>query len=520
MNDVVAATERMTHDERGEACVENPAIPKSYRNIVRKQIVDFVTELGQRGSEPQHEFGRAQRGIARMGDGQQHAQRPEGRCGLVHRGAVPREHRGDFRQTFARRASLSMRVSGSEPALKVLHVVWYSDLGGIENYTRNLFTELETRGHSNALVVAGVLLDGLQTEGRGVYLLPAIVDQSPAASAGLIHDLGEILDREEPDVAYLHTAMNRAASALLLQRLPTVFFAHNYAAFCPAGTLYYRHTNATCEFDTAPNWGCLMNAYLQGCNTRRPQQLLASYQLAQQTESWTRLTDAMVCDSEYVKERHVRAGFTPERIHVLPSPVLIPPAPSPPPALRDTFLFCGRLVQNKGLETLIDAVPMTAATTRLLIAGDGSLRRSLVARAAKLGVSNRVEFLGRLPESELSALYARATVVVVPSEWPEPLGMVGPEALAHGRPVVGTAAGGSSEWLKSDVTGLIVPTRDAAALAKAVNRLISDVDLAARLGAAGRRLVEERFSLASHAQRLVSVFEVARTHYRNHGARP
>jgi glycosyltransferase involved in cell wall biosynthesis len=165
------------------------------------------------------------------------------------------------------------------------------------------------------------------------------------------------------------------------------------------------------------------------------------------------------------------------------------------------------------VETLIDAMPLIAASTRLLIAGDGPLRRSLAARAAAHGLSSRVDFLGQLRESELSALYARAALLVVPSEWPEPLGMVGPEALAHGRPVIGTGTGGSSEWLKAGVTGLVVPTRDPDALAKAVNRLVGDAELSARLGLAGRKLVEERFSLAGHTERLISVFDTARRHH-------
>jgi glycosyltransferase involved in cell wall biosynthesis len=397
--------------------------------------------------------------------------------------------------------------------VKILHVLLYTELGGIENYTRNLFVELEKQGHGNVLVVGGNLIDRLQSENRSVHPLPSIVDFSPAANVELIRNLSEILAREKPDVAFLHTAMNAAASFLLVKRLPSVYFAHNYGAFCPSGALYYRHTNAICEFDTAPNWGCLSNAYVQGCNTRRPKQLLASYKLAQETKAWTQSTDAVVCDSEYVKARHIRAGFDGERIHVLPSPVLIPSVPTPTPTIRDTVIFCGRLVQNKGLETLIDAVTAIDPPVRLVIAGEGPLRESLTARAAALGLARRVEFLGRLSEQDLSSVYARASVVVVPSEWPEPLGMVGPEALGHGRPVVGTAMGGSSEWLKAGVTGLVVPTRDPAELAKAVNRLVGDAELSDRLGRAGRKLVEERFSLEGHTKRLVSVFEAAQNHH-------
>jgi glycosyltransferase involved in cell wall biosynthesis len=87
--------------------------------------------------------------------------------------------------------------------------------------------------------------------------------------------------------------------------------------------------------------------------------------------------------------------------------------------------------------------------------------------------------------------------------------MVGPEALGHGRPVAGTAAGGSAEWLKDGETGLATPPGNARALAAALNRLLADPALSARLALGGRRLVEERFSVEAHVNNLIPVFEGA-----------
>jgi glycosyltransferase involved in cell wall biosynthesis len=393
--------------------------------------------------------------------------------------------------------------------VRVLHVLWYSKFGGVENYTRDLFTELERRGHENVIVLAGEMLDGVEVAGRTVHPLPAVIDPSPALNSTLRAELGRILDAERVDVAYLHTSMNQGASDLLLARVPSVYFAHNYTAFCPSGALYYERTHAICSFETAPNWGCLVNAYLQRCNTGRPGPLLATYRRAQQMQKWTSAADAIVCDSEYVKARHVMAGFAGDRIHVLPSPVRIPKQPSPPPAKRDTVAFIGRLVKGKGVETLVEAMSSVPAPARLVIAGEGPLRPVLESRARALGVSDRIDFAGRLSVAQVSVLYERAAVVAVPSEWPEPLGMVGPEALGHGRPVAGTAAGGSAEWLKDGETGLATPPKNAKALAAALNRLLADPALSTQLALGGRRLVEERFSVETHVNNLIPVFEGA-----------
>src|SRR5205814_6106827 len=138
------------------------------------------------------------------------------------------------------------------------------------------------------------------------------------------------------------------------------------------------------------------------------------------------------------------------------------------------LLFSGRLVSQKGVETFIDALPEVPAHWQALIAGDGPLRHALMVRARALGVDERVEFLGAVSHEDMSGLYHRAGIVVVPSIWPEPMGMVGPEALAHQRPVVASNVGGIAEWLLDGETGLSAEPGNAHDLARQINRLIGD----------------------------------------------
>jgi glycosyltransferase involved in cell wall biosynthesis len=106
---------------------------------------------------------------------------------------------------------------------------------------------------------------------------------------------------------------------------------------------------------------------------------------------------------------------------------------------------------------------------------------------------------------------ANASVVVVPSLWPEPFGLVGIEALAAGRPAVGSSTGGIGDWLEHGVSGLCVAPGDAPALARALNELLADPDRQRVMGIAGREAVAQRFSPDRHLAALLEGYRAARS---------
>jgi type III pantothenate kinase len=135
--------------------------------------------------------------------------------------------------------------------------------------------------------------------------------------------------------------------------------------------------------------------------------------------------------------------------------------------------------------------------------------------ARNLGVEDRVRFTGWLDAGQLAQQLADASVVVVPSLWPEPFGLVGIEALAAGRPVVASATGGIGDWLEDGVSGLSVPPGDAGLLAAALNELLADPARQAEMGLAGKHAVQERFSPERHAAVLLEAYEAARCIWRS-----
>ena len=162
---------------------------------------------------------------------------------------------------------------------------------------------------------------------------------------------------------------------------------------------------------------------------------------------------------------------------------------------RPVIFTVGRHVYYKGFDVLIRA--LRSVDAELWIGGRGPLTESFRTAAQEAGVSDRVRFLGFVPDDELVAYYDACNVFCMPStERAEQFGLVQLEAMHLGKPVVATRLGTGVEYVTLDeVTGLLVAPGDEAELARALNRLLADPALRARLGAAGQARVATTFSL-------------------------
>ena len=165
-------------------------------------------------------------------------------------------------------------------------------------------------------------------------------------------------------------------------------------------------------------------------------------------------------------------------------------------ALVPLVLYVGRLQPIKGLETLLEAVPLvrtpgSEAPLLLVIGGDadepenGHLA-SLRERVRALGLEGRVRFLGAQPQERLKLYYAAAEMTVMPSYY-ESFGMVALEAMACGNPVIASRVGGLATTIRDGVTGYLVPEGDARVLADRMSAILEDEGLRRRLGAAAVR---------------------------------
>lgn len=192
-------------------------------------------------------------------------------------------------------------------------------------------------------------------------------------------------------------------------------------------------------------------------------------------------------------------------------------SPEPEASGRDGILFVGRIAAEKGVSTLIEAmatVVRSAPGVVLRIVGpgaDGTERggylRVCQEMVQKLGLEASVRFEGEVPNAELPRLLRSARVLVVPSVWEEPCGVVVLEGLACGTPVVGSRVGGIPELIEEGRTGLLVPPQDPQALAAALISALVDRDLQESAGRLGPRVVAERHTWRAVGERLLTTYE-------------
>ena len=228
-------------------------------------------------------------------------------------------------------------------------------------------------------------------------------------------------------------------------------------------------------------------------------------------------TDRVVGNSNAVVAFYRKAGIPESRLAMIPSGIgdEEPPAVDPK-AVRADFglseeaplvLFAGRLAAQKGVDDLLAALDLVRHVhpdVRTLIVGDGPLRSHLEETAHAFDLDRQIRFLGH--RDDVPRLMAAADLVVLPSLY-EGLPNVVLEAMRFRKPVVATAAPGTTEVVIDGETGLLVPLRNPPALAQAIRTVLQDPGLARKLGDAGRARVESEFRADTMVARFAELYE-------------
>lgn len=185
-------------------------------------------------------------------------------------------------------------------------------------------------------------------------------------------------------------------------------------------------------------------------------------------------------------------------------------APTPLPFAPPRLLFLGRLVDFKhchfALETCA-ALQQQFPGLELLVAGDGPEKRNLLELAARLGIHDRVQFLGWVDPDQVPTLINQATVLLIPSVQVEALPLVAIQAGQQARPVIGSRIGGIPEIIRDGQTGFIIPPNDLKALIDRTAQLLSEPERAGAMGNRARANVIENFGMARYIQEYATLYE-------------
>ncbi|MDQ4006356.1 MAG: glycosyltransferase family 4 protein [Actinomycetota bacterium] len=230
--------------------------------------------------------------------------------------------------------------------------------------------------------------------------------------------------------------------------------------------------------------------------------------------------ERVVTCSAYMREQVARhLGADEDRLETIANEVDVPAFAHRGPSVRaelwredrPLLLFAGRLEYEKGLQTLLDALPLLDGVVPgagLVVAGDGTYRSTLEELSRSRALGHRVRFEGFVGEDRLHALYAAADVAVVPSLY-EPFGLVALEAMASGTPLVASDTGGLREIVVDEISGLRFRPGDAEGLARAVARVLLDPETSARLQREAHSALAARRSWTGAAARTAEAYRKA-----------
>ncbi len=171
----------------------------------------------------------------------------------------------------------------------------------------------------------------------------------------------------------------------------------------------------------------------------------------------------------------LRNGFDVRKIEIHPP---VPRAGDP--SVRSNFsdknliFYAGQIIRGKGVDVLLRALALVTMPFECIILGEGSHKEYCEKLSVKLGLQDRVRFLGFVPQEQLQEFYKECSVVAISSIWPEPFATIGMEAMRYGLPVVAFDVGGISDWLVDGQNGYLVPASDCTAYAERLERLLRD----------------------------------------------
>jgi len=297
-------------------------------------------------------------------------------------------------------------------------------------------------------------------------------DQFSSAFDQAVENIDESLDQDST-IVLCHDPMLVLKYPILL-RYKVYVFVHDHNLVCIRKHKYYPVSKQIC--DEALGFACIRNGCVVnrargsglGVNFKSPltnRKLISKLQQNNVT---------FIVGSQWMKRSLVKNKIKEESITVI-NPIT--DQKTTPPRLetsRKNLLFVGQLVTGKGVDFLLNAITRVDQITALDIIGDGVQRQDLEKLSKELELQDRVVFHGKIAHEEVESYYQSSKILIVPSRWPEPFGMVGLEAMRHGMPVIAFDVGGIPEWLTDQKNGLLVKAGDVDGLANAVTSLLSN----------------------------------------------
>lgn len=310
------------------------------------------------------------------------------------------------------------------------------------------------------------------------------VDAENSSKLTTLHYQIKTMHRTE-DFAFLNFALEKFSPTL---------FVHDHTYVCPKGYKYFPYKRKNCSLKYS-NVRCGL------CSIAVPPRHFTNGFLNALERSFSampKLFDVMtkfpsyVVLSDFMRDELVKNGIDKNKISLISPFVDIQETQNQPSYSKLKILFAGQHVASKGIHLLFESLTKMKNDFALDVLGKGARTPIYKALATQMHLEGKIKFHGFVENPQ--AFYQKADVVVFPSMWQEPFGLVGIEAMANSKPVVAFDVGGIRQWLEDGKNGILVPERNTTDFANALDTLASDIQTRRQLGNYAKNFVEKYFT--------------------------
>lgn len=404
-----------------------------------------------------------------------------GQIGLLARHAPPRGARTD--------APINVLVVHN----------FYQQPGGEDQVFRDEVAMLRAHGHRvREFTVHNADVDGLSKWSLARKTL---------WNSAIYRQIRETIRRDQPQIAHFHNTFPLVSPAAYQaardEGVGVVQTLHNFRLMCPSATLYRQ--GRICEecIGRAFAWPAVIHrCYRDSALASGLTATMVAYH--RQRGSWHTLVDAYIALTEFSRQKFIVGGLPATKIVVKPNFVLQDPGEGP--GGGGYAAFVGRLVPEKGIETILKAWRQLDVPLRLKILGDGPLRNAVSGAA---GADARIEWLGQRPLSDVQSILSKAEMLIFPSEWFEGFPRTLIESLAVGTPVVASRIGAIPELVRPGQTGRLFRPGSAADLASEIRELSANPHELRAMRALCRQAYADQFTAVQNYPVLMAAYRGA-----------
>ncbi|MDF1594083.1 MAG: glycosyltransferase family 4 protein, partial [Desulfobacterales bacterium] len=396
----------------------------------------------------------------------------------------------------------------------ILHICdWYHPIGGAEKLLFDTLALLEEEGFTNIIIYndhPDQRPSGARPEYacKGLELFSYHYPGNRLLAQNAIKQIHPIIKKHAPDICHIHNFQNSSVTEYLIGTMPCVRSIHDPRLYCftnwkllPDKSICSHPLGLECI-----RQGCISSGLWPQNNFDRNALFVLRNFMAHQK------IPVLIAESRAQIECLLENGFSPDQIAWLPNFTPVRPESEVSGFVQKHFnpqkkmvLFVGRASYEKGVQILVDACAYLKTKCKVVIITAGPLLDEIKSRIP--AYAGQLEVIPGLSYEETRKYYARSSVVIVPSVWLENFCLVGIEAYANMKPVIGSRIGGIKDWLKEGETGWFFEPGNARELADTIDHAFADTERLKMMGKAAYDRVCRYYTKELYLSRLLAIYQ-------------